>query len=107
MMIVQGIDPHHAEVNWREEREKGRPVAVKRVRAMLLLEALAQQEGILVSGEEINVRLQQEARRQKISVSELKEQLARKGHLDGLERQLLREKALDFLLDQATISREG
>src|SRR5437867_824092 len=107
MMIVQGIDPHHAEVNWREEREKGRPAAVKRVRAMLLLEALAQQEGILVSGEEINVRLQQEARRQKISVSELKEQLARKGHLDGLERQLLREKALDFLLDQATISREG
>ena len=107
LMIMQGIDPHHAEVNWREEREKGREVAVKRVRAMLILEAVAQQEGIEVSSEEIQKRLQHEAKRQKISVGDLKEQLARKGNLDGLQRQLLREKALDFLLDQATISREG
>jgi len=104
---MQGIDPHHAEVNWREEREKGREVAVKRVRAMLVLEAIAQQEGIEVTGEEIQRLLQHEAKRQNISVGDLKEQLARKGNLDGLQRQLLREKALDFLLDQATISREG
>jgi len=107
LMIMQGIDPHHAEVNWREEREKGREVAGKRVRAMLILEAIAQQEGIEVTGEEIQSRLQHEAKRQNISVGDLKEQLARKGNLDGLQRQLLREKALDFLLDQATISREG
>jgi len=107
LMIMQGLDPHHAEVNWREEREKGREVAVKRVRAMLILEAIAQQEGIEVTGEEIQRRLQHEAKRQNISVGDLKEQLARKGNLDGLQRQLLREKALDFLLDQATISREG
>jgi trigger factor protein len=60
-----------------------------------------------VSGEEVQHRLELEAKRQNTSVSDLKEQLARKGHLDGLQRQLLREKALDFLLDQATISREG
>ncbi|MCI0408813.1 MAG: trigger factor, partial [Acidobacteria bacterium] len=100
LMILQGIDPHHAEVNWREEREKGREVAVKRVRAMLIMEAVAQQEGLEVREEEIQQRLQHEARRQKISVGELKDQLARKGNLDGLQRQLLREKALDFLLDQ-------
>jgi trigger factor len=107
MMIVQGIDPHRAEVNWREEREKGRAVAVKRVRAMLILEAIAQLEGLSVSTEEVQQRLRHEARRQNISVDDMKEQLSRKGHLDGLQRQLLREKALDFLLDQATISREG
>ncbi|HEV8377061.1 MAG TPA: trigger factor [Candidatus Polarisedimenticolia bacterium] len=107
LMILQGIDPHHAEVNWREEREKGRAAATKRVRAMLILEAIAEQEGITVSDEEIQERLQHEARRQKISAEELREQLLRKGHLGGLERQLQREKSLDFLLDQATISREG
>jgi len=106
-MIVQGIDPHHAEVNWREEREKGREVAVRRVQAMLILESIAQQEGISVAGEEIQQRLQHEARRQGVGVAEVKEQLSRKGNLDGLQRQMLREKALDFLLDQATISREG
>jgi trigger factor len=107
LMILQGIDPHHAEVNWREEREKGRSAALNRVRAMLILEAIAQQEGIAVGEEEIQERLQREARRQKISAAEMREQLVRKGHLDGLEHQMQREKALDFLLDQATISREG
>ncbi len=106
-LLVQGIDPHHAAVNWKEEREKGRPMAVKRVRAMLILETIAAQESISVSAEEMNERLRREAGRQKVSVAELKEQLARKGHLEGLERQLQREKALDFLLDHATISREG
>lgn len=106
-MLIRGIDPHHAEVNWKEEREKGRPVAIRRVKAMLILEAIASQESIAVTPEEMNERLRDEARRQKVSVAELKEQLARKGHLESLERQLTREKSLDFLLDHATISREG
>jgi trigger factor len=106
-LLMQGLDPQHAEVNWKEEREKGRPVAVKRVRAILILEAIATQESLFVSPEEVNDRLRNEARRQNSTVAELKEQLARKGQLEGFERQLQREKALDFLLDHATISREG
>ena len=82
-------------------------MAILRVKAMLILEAIASQESIAVTPDEMNERLRDEARRQKVSVTELKEQLARKGHLESLERQLTREKSLDFLLDHATISREG
>ena len=82
-------------------------MAVKRVRAMLILETIAAQESLSVGPEEVNDRLKNEAKRQNSTVAELKDQLARKGHLEGLERQLQREKALDFLLDHATISREG
>jgi trigger factor len=106
-LLMKGIDPQHAEVNWKEERDKGRPMAVKRVRAMLILEAIAAQESLAVTADEVNERLRHESRRQEVSVADLKEQLARKGQLEGLERQLQREKALDFLLDHATISREG
>jgi trigger factor len=106
-LLMKGIDPQHAEVNWKEEREKGRPMAVKRVRAMLILEAIASQESLTVTADDLNERLRHEAGRQNVSVADLKEQLARKGQLEGLERQLQREKALDFLLDHATISREG
>ena len=106
-LLVKGIDPQHAEVNWKEEREKGRPMAVKRVRAMLILETIAAREALTASADDVNERLRHEAKRQQISVADLKQQLARKGHLEGLERQLQREKALDFLLDHATISREG
>jgi trigger factor len=106
-LLLQGIDPHHAEVNWKERREEGRPMAVKRVRAMLILESIASGESLTVGVDELNERLLPDAKRQNVSVAELKEQLARKGQLEGLERQLQREKALDFLLDHATISREG
>jgi len=106
-MLVRGVDPHHAQVNWEREREEGRPLAARRVKAMLILEAIAAQESIKASPEDVNERLNEEARRQKVGVSELKERLLRKGHLEGLERQLTREKALDFLLDHATITREG
>jgi trigger factor len=106
-LLVKGIDPQHAEVNWKEERERGRPMAVKRVRAMLILESIAARESLTASADEVNERLRHEAKRQQITVADLKQQLARKGHLEGLERQLQREKALDFLLDHATISREG
>ena len=106
-LLVKGIDPQHAEVNWKQEREKGRPMAVKRVRAMLILETIAAREALTASADDVNERLRHEAKRQQISVADLKQQLARKGHLEGLERQLQREKALDFLLDHATISREG
>ncbi len=106
-LLVKGIDPQHAEVNWKEEREKGRPAAVRRVRAMLILEAIAAQESLAAGADDVNERLRHEAKRQQMTVADLKQQLARKGHLEGLERQLQREKALDFLLDHATINREG
>jgi trigger factor len=106
-LLLQGIDPQHSDVNWKEEREKGRPAAVKRVRAMLILENIAAAESLAPTSDAVNERLRHEAKRQNVSVADLKEQLARKGHLEGLERQLQREMALDFLLVHATISREG
>jgi trigger factor len=106
-LLLQGVDPNRAGVNWKEEREKGRPTAIRRVKAMLILDAIAAQEAIAATTEEVNERLAEDARRQNVTVPALKERLLRKGHLDGLERQFTREKALDFLLDHATIIREG
>ena len=43
-MVVQGMDPRHARVDWDDIREKQREPAAQSVRAMLLLDAIARRE---------------------------------------------------------------
>ncbi len=106
-MMGRGIDPTKAPVNWQEEREKVRPAATDMVRAGLILESIAIQEGIETTEEDANVWLREEARRAGASPSVLKERLAENGRLAGVRRQIVREKSLDFLVRDATITHEG
>jgi trigger factor len=105
-MIARGVDPTKADVNWPEERERARPAATDAVRAMLILDAIATREGISASEDDVNAWLREEARRRKATLADVKENLAQKARLAGIRRQIVREKSLDFLLDDATITRE-
>ena len=105
-LVGRGIDPTKAKIDWQEEREKLRDGAVKSVRAMILLEAIAAQERIEAGDEDVMGWLRDEARRHNTSVSALKEQLSQNGRLEPLRRQIVREKSLDFVLNGATITRE-
>ncbi len=105
-MISRGVDPTKAEVNWAEERERARPAATDAVRAMLILDAIAAREGIAASEDDVNAWLREEARRRKSSVADVKGNPSEKARLAGIRRQIVREKSLDFLLDDATITRE-
>lgn len=105
-LMGRGIDPTKAKIDWREEREKLRDGAVKSVRAMIILEAIAAQEQIETGDEDVTAWLRDEARRHNTSVSALKDELAQKGRLEPLRRQIVREKSLDFVLNGATITRE-
>ena len=105
-MMDRGMDPTKVPVNWQEEHDKLRPAAVDAVRAMLVLEAVAAQEGIEVSDEDVNHWLRDEARRHNVSVTALKERLAESARLAGVRRRIVREKSLDFVINGATITHE-
>jgi trigger factor len=105
-MISRGVDPTKADVNWPEERERARPAATDAVRATLILDVIAAREGIVASEDDVNAWLREEARRRKSSVADVKGNPAEKARLAGIRRQIVREKSLDFLLDDATITRE-
>jgi len=106
-MAAQGRDPQKAQINWGEEREKLVPAATGTVRAMLILESIAAQEGLEVTEDEMNAWLREEARRRNVSVSALKERLAQNERLTGLRAQIVREKSLDFAFNGANITHEG
>ncbi len=105
-MINRGMDPTKAPVDWQKERDQARPAASDAVRANLILDAIAAQEGIEASDEDVDRRLGEEAKRRQTSVAAIKQRLAENSRLSALRAQIVREKSLDFLVDGATITRE-
>ena len=105
-LIARGADPTQSEIDWAQERERARAGAVDAVRAMLILEAIASKEGIAATDEDVNAWLREEARRSGASVASVKEKLGENTRLTGLRRQIVREKSLDFLLHDATMTPE-
>jgi trigger factor len=105
-MIAEGKDPTKAQIDWQEERARLVPAATQAVRAMLILEAIAVQEGLEATEDDVNNWLRDEAKRHNITVSALKDRLAQNARLAGLRRQIVREKSLDFVMNGANIRHE-
>ncbi|HKB08810.1 MAG TPA: trigger factor [Candidatus Polarisedimenticolia bacterium] len=105
-LVAQGKDPQKETIDWQEQRARLVPGATRSVRATLILEAIAVQEGIEASDEDVNNWLRDEAKRHNITVSALKDRLAQNARLTGLRRQIVREKSLDFVMNGANIRHE-
>jgi trigger factor len=105
-MVAEGKDPTKAPIDWKEERVQMVPAATRSVRAMLILEAIAVQEGLEASEDDVNNWLRDEAQRHNITVTALKDKLAQNARLAGLRRQIVREKSLDFVMNGANIRHE-
>ena len=95
----------------KEEIEKGREKmyedaavpAERRVRATLILEAIADKEGMSVSEEEVNNEIKRIAERNKIEPGEARRRMVENGSLENLKDILREEKTVDFLLENAKV----
>ena len=97
-MVLQGMDPRRHAVDWDGIREKQREPASRAVRAMILLDAIAEEKKISLESRELDAAVQEEAALRKASPDAIRAKLAKDGRLERLSEQLLREKVLDFLL---------
>lgn len=102
-MMMRGIDPEKAEIDWEEARKRNAEPARKSVHARLLLDAIAETEQIRVEEEEIEARIAEEARRIGESVEALKKRMDQHSSRQALATQLVREKSLDYLMSVANI----
>jgi trigger factor len=85
-------------------KAKARETATRRIKESLLLEAIARQENLTVTDEEIEAEIQNLARLYRQEPSAMRTSLedpVRRARLTG---RILERKALDFLMAQATIS---
>lgn len=96
----QGVDLETSGIDWPAVAEQARPPAEKRVHARLLLEAVAREQGIEVSAEELEETLTGLARDQGVAAGQLRRALDQDGRLAELRAQLLRAKTIRHLLGE-------
>ena len=83
--------------------ERARPSALREVQAHLLMERLAQQEGIVVSDADLDEAIREQAEGRGLSVTELRGRLRRTGQLESFRTRLEERKTLAFLKERAHI----
>jgi len=97
-MIMQGMDPRRHQIDWDDIREKQRDPATRSARAMILLDAIAEEKEITLEPEALDRAIAHEAGARRQTPEAFRAKLTKDGRLESLRQQLLREKVLDFLV---------
>jgi trigger factor len=103
-LAYQGIDLNQASIDWKKLYEEDRPRAEKAVRRTIFLDAIARQESIHVTDEEMESELQTLAEGTNKSASAWRAQLEKEDRIQSFEQHLRQNKALDFIYRNANIS---
>jgi len=91
----RGLDLEKAEIDWEKlEGDMRRRVEV-RLRAELLLDALADERGTAIAESDLDAEVERQARALGVPFAELKGNLAKRGGLDRLRAILRRERVVD------------
>lgn len=84
--------------------QKMSPGGADEVRGQLLLEAIAEKEGITVTEDELNAQVALAARSKNQSPQKLRAEWAKDGRLDNARWSMRQDKTLDFLVSKAAIT---
>jgi trigger factor len=103
-LAQQGIDFSKASIDWRKIFDEDRPRAEKAVRQSIVLDAIARQEGLDVSEEELDAEFQKLAEGTNKSAAAIKAQFDKDKRIQDFREHLRRNKALDFIYRNANIS---
>jgi trigger factor len=105
-MMMQGMDPEQMNLDWQDLRKRQDEPARKAVHARLLLDSLAESENIVVEKDEMEERLKRDAEAMGENYEKFRAQLERRGGLEVLKNQMIREKSLDLMTSLANIQDE-
>jgi trigger factor len=81
--------------------EDAGPAAERKVRASLILEAIAEREQVQVTEEELAAEIAKIAQGNKLEPAEVRRRLVQNGTLEGLRAGMREDKALEFVVDRA------
>jgi trigger factor len=103
-MVEQHMDPRTAGVDWNELRNSQREAATESVKATLVLDEAARREAIEVSDEDLDAEVNRFAERSGRSAAAVRAHIEQDNGLARLRSGLRREKTMDFLLSNASIT---
>jgi trigger factor len=85
-------------------REKLKPAGADEVRGQLLLEAIADKEGVTVTDDELTKHIEATAKQRNTAPAKLRSEWQREGRLDSVNYSLRQDKVLKFLVDAAKVT---
>jgi trigger factor len=103
-LAYQGVDLNQTSIDWKKLFEEERPRAEQSVRRAIFLNAIARQENIEVTDEEIDSELKVLSEGSGKSVAALRAQLEKEERIQGLREHMRQNKALDFIYRNANIA---
>jgi trigger factor len=103
----RGVKLEGADLDNQKLRESLLPGAEKEVRSTLILEKVAEKEGITIGEDEMDRKFEQLAVQLKQRVEMVKNYYQKKDRLEDLRAMMREEKTLDFLLGRAKIKEGG
>lgn len=105
-LMEMGIDPRSEEIRWDEVAAATHQRAEENVRAELLLERIAEQEGITVGDEEIEAEIERFARAIREPVERVRAALTKQEAQHSIASGLRQQKALTLVIENANIRDE-
>ncbi|MEW5979913.1 MAG: trigger factor [Acidobacteriota bacterium] len=102
-LVLQGIHPRTLNIDWAEFRERQRERAVRDVQAALVLEHIAEKEGIEVTDEEVEAEIRSRAEELKQPLEAVKSRLTKDGGADRIRTRIRNRKSLGLILNLATL----
>jgi trigger factor len=97
----KGVDPATLKLDWQKIKETQRDKAVRSVRASLVLEKIAEREGIGATKDEVDREVQRIARQEREAVPVTRARLEKEGALARIAGHIQTEKTLQLVFDQA------
>lgn len=95
------VDLSKLNLDWKEIREKQQDKAVRNVKAALLLDKIAEKEGVQATKDEVDHELQHIARRERETVPAIRARFEKDGTLGRIADNLRTAKTLNLLFEQA------
>jgi len=100
-----GLKPERGNPGLNPElRDKLRPAGTDEVRGQLLLEAIAEKEGLTLSDDELSRHIEATAKARNIAPAKLRAEWQRDNRIDGISYTLRQDKVLAFLVDKAQVT---
>ena len=103
-MRRQGVDPDRVRWDYDKLAAELRPGAEKAVRRLLVLDAIAEAEGLAPGDADVEREIEAVAARSERSPAAIRGMMEKSGDLEGLRLRLREKQALDFLIQHAAIT---
>lgn len=100
-LLMRGMPWAEVQKTRASIREDAGPAAERKVRLSLVLEAIAEREGLAVTEEELGVEIAKIAAANKLEPAEVRRRLVQNETLADLKVSLLEDKTLDWVADRA------